>query len=81
MAEVLPVAKVDSIRRLKAEHGKVAFVGDGINDAPALAEAVWVSPSTRAGPPSGGDVVLMSGSLTGVPKAIARSKATIVTSI
>ena len=39
VAEVLPDGKVDAVRRLKGEHGKVAFVGDGINDAPALSTA------------------------------------------
>src|SRR5690606_1818662 len=39
VAEVLPEGKVEALRRLKKEHGPVAFVGDGINDAPALAEA------------------------------------------
>jgi Cu+-exporting ATPase len=39
VAEVLPAAKLETIRRLRAESGPVAFVGDGINDAPALAEA------------------------------------------
>ncbi|WP_254519603.1 HAD family hydrolase, partial [Salmonella enterica] len=39
VAEVLPEVKVEAIRRLKAEYGQVAFVGDGIIDAPALAES------------------------------------------
>ena len=79
VAEVLPDGKVDSIRRLKAEHGKVAFVGDGINDAPAPAEAdVGLAIGTGTDIAiEAADVVLMSGSLTGVPNAIALSKATI----
>lgn len=39
VAEVLPSGKRDAVRSLKQSHGAVAFVGDGINDAPALAEA------------------------------------------
>ncbi len=39
VAEVLPEGKVEAVRRLKATHGQIAYVGDGINDAPALAEA------------------------------------------
>lgn len=79
VAEVLPSGKVDAIRRLKAQHGKVAFVGDGINDAPALAEAdVGLAIGTGTDIAiEAADVVLMSGSLQGVPNAIALSKATI----
>src|SRR3546814_2612808 len=79
IAEVLPDGKVDAVRVLKAEHGQLAFVGDGINDAPALAEAdVGLAVGTGTDIAiEAADVVLMSGSLTGVPTAIALSRATI----
>jgi len=79
VAEVLPEGKVDAVRDLKAAHGRLAFVGDGINDAPALAEAdVGIAIGTGTDVAiEAADVVLMSGSLSGVPGAIALSKATI----
>ncbi|MBL8258780.1 MAG: copper-translocating P-type ATPase [Candidatus Competibacteraceae bacterium] len=78
-AEVLPDGKVAAIRRLKAQYGAVAFVGDGINDAPALAEAdVGLAIGTGTDIAiEAADVVLMSGNLQGVPNAIALSKATL----
>jgi Au+-exporting ATPase len=79
VAEVLPAGKVEAIQRLRARHGAVAFVGDGINDAPALAEAdvgLAIGTGTDVAMEAA-DVVLMSGSLQGVPNAIALSKATI----
>ncbi len=79
VAEVLPAGKVDAVRRLKAEHGRVAFVGDGINDAPALAEAdvgMAIGTGTDVAMEAA-DVVLMSGNLQGVPNAIALSQETI----
>ena len=79
IAEVLPDGKVDAVRRLRDEHGAVAFVGDGINDAPALAESdVGMAIGTGTDIAiEAADVVLMSGSLQGVPNAIALSRATI----
>lgn len=79
VAEVLPEGKVEAVRRLKATHGQIAFVGDGINDAPALAEAdvgLAIGTGTDVAVESA-DVVLMSGNLQGVPNAIALSNATI----
>ncbi|MFG1239792.1 MULTISPECIES: heavy metal translocating P-type ATPase [Xanthobacteraceae] len=79
MAEVLPDGKVKAIKALRQRFGTVAFVGDGINDAPALAEAdVGVAIGTGTDVAiEAADVVLMSGDLRGVVNAIALSKATI----
>lgn len=79
VAEVLPEGKVEAIRRLKSGGSKVAFVGDGINDAPALAEAdvgIAIGTGTDIAIESA-DVVLISGDLAGVPTAIGLSQATI----
>jgi P-type Cu+ transporter len=79
IAEVLPEGKVEAIKRLRFEHGVVAYIGDGINDAPALAEAdVGLAIGTGTDIAiEAADVVLMSGDLSGVSNAIALSKATI----
>jgi len=79
VAEVLPDGKVEAIKRLRDGGRLVAFVGDGINDAPALAEAdvgLAIGTGTDVAIESA-DVVLMSGDLTGVANAIGLSKATI----
>jgi Au+-exporting ATPase len=79
VAEVLPEGKVEAVNRLKATYGQIAFVGDGINDAPALAIAdvgLAIGTGTDVAVESA-DVVLMSGNLQGVANAIALSKATI----
>lgn len=79
VAEVLPNGKVAAIDRLRKQYGTLAFVGDGINDAPALAHAdVGIAIGTGTDiAMEAAEVVLMSGDLMGVPKAIALSKLTI----
>ena len=79
VAEVPPEGKVEAVRRLKQAYGRLAFVGDGINDAPALAEAdVGLAVGTGTDVAiEAADVVLMSGSVKGVADAFALSKATI----
>jgi len=79
VAGVLPDGKIDALDKLRGSDKKIAFVGDGINDAPALAHAdvgIAIGTGTDVAIESA-DVVLMSGSLTGVNSAIAVSHETL----
>jgi len=80
-AQVQPAQKADLVRQLQAKGEKVAFVGDGINDAPALEQADLGIAVSQASDIAGeaADIVLLKSGLEAVPEALELARATLAT--
>ncbi len=80
-AETRPEAKADLVRRLQSRGERVAFVGDGLNDAPALEQADLGIAVSRASDVAreAADIILLTSDIQAIPEAIALARATLRT--
>jgi Cu+-exporting ATPase len=78
-AEVRPEQKADFVKQLQARSGRVAFVGDGINDAPALSQADLGIAVSRASDVAreAADIILLKSEIEAVPEALGLARATL----